>query len=114
MKLSPFSVLSDKEMQKISDAAMHILENTGMKIMSGSVRDMLKAEGCDLIICLSHLGITSEKINDFILAERVPGIDLIIGGHSHSEMAQPKMVGNTRVYQMAGKGKCVGEITVKY
>lgn len=76
--------------------------------------EALKAEGCDLIICLSHLGITSEKINDFILAERVPGIDLIIGGHSHSEMAQPKMVGNTRVYQMAGKGKCVGEITVKY
>ena len=48
MKLSPFSVLSEKEMQKISDAAMHILENTGMKIMSSSVRDMLKTAGCEV------------------------------------------------------------------
>lgn len=76
--------------------------------------DALKNEGCDLIICLSHLGITSNKVNDFILAEQVPEIDLIVGGHSHSEMAQPKIVSNTRICQMAGKGKCVGVVTLTY
>lgn len=74
----------------------------------------LQAEQCDLIICLSHLGISENTVNDFVIAKQVPGIDMIIGGHSHVEMAQPNVVGNTRIYQMANRGKCVGEITITY
>ncbi len=40
----------------------------------------VKAEGVDKVIVLSHLGVTA----DIELAEAVPGIDLIVGGHSHT------------------------------
>ena len=46
----------------------------------------LKDEGCDYIVCLSHLGIDDEsKGNRSIdLLEAVEGIDVLIDGHSHS------------------------------
>lgn len=42
----------------------------------------------DVVILLSHLGIES----DLELARRVPGIDVIVGGHSHTRLAQPRFV----------------------
>lgn len=72
----------------------------------------LKSQNCDLIVCLSHLGVEKDQMNDYQLAKEVPGIDIIIGGHSHYEMKEPTLIGNTRIYQMANKGKCIGEITV--
>lgn len=74
----------------------------------------LKSKGCDLIICLSHLGVEKNQIGDYDVARDVPGIDIIIGGHSHEEMKEPKLVGDTRIYQMTNKGKCIGEITINY
>ena len=41
-------------------------------------------EGSDLYVALTHLG----RTNDFRLAEDFPYFDLIIGGHSHREVAQ--------------------------
>ncbi|MFT3751745.1 MAG: metallophosphatase [Paludibacter sp.] len=44
---------------------------------------------CDIIICLSHLGAdsTSQAVNDFEIARKSKYIDVIIGGHSHSMIA---------------------------
>ena len=45
-----------------------------------------KKEKCDLVVCLSHLGADTTKmeVNDFEIAHRTRYIDVIIGGHSHS------------------------------
>ena len=55
-------------------------------------------ENCDLIICLSHLGYKYDnapnKICDLTLAKQTKDIDLIIGGHTHTFMNQPKVVKN--------------------
>lgn len=43
--------------------------------------DYLKRhEGCDFVICLSHLGFRGDKR----LAEQVRNVDVIVGGHSHT------------------------------
>ncbi len=42
----------------------------------------------DIVIVLSHLGYTLDKE----LAAAVPGIDVILGGHSHTRLATPTMV----------------------
>ena len=63
-------------------------------------RDMVKqlreVEKCHLVICLSHLGYNfsnePEKVNDQKLARQVAGIDLILGGHSHIFMPEPKRI----------------------
>lgn len=54
--------------------------------------EKLKQEGCDLIICLSHLGdkYTDDKLSDEILAKECYDIDLIIGGHTHRFFPEPK------------------------
>ena len=51
---------------------------------------------CDFIICLSHLGYrySSEKVSDIILAKNSTNIDLIIGGHTHTFLNEPKIVKN--------------------
>jgi 5'-nucleotidase len=51
----------------------------------------LRRERCSLIICLSHLGYRYEsgRVSDTVVAERVPEIDLILGGHSHTFMDEP-------------------------
>ena len=50
--------------------------------------DSLKADGCDYIICLGHLGIDKESIGNRStdLLNVVDGIDVFIAGHSHSTM----------------------------
>jgi 5'-nucleotidase len=52
--------------------------------------------GCDLVICLSHLGYKykSNRISDIVLAQKTKDIDLIIGGHTHSFMKKPKILHN--------------------
>jgi 5'-nucleotidase len=55
----------------------------------------LKGAKCNLIICLSHLGYQYEdqsKPSDMLLAERISGIDLILGGHTHTFMQAPTKV----------------------
>ena len=52
--------------------------------------------GCDLVICLSHLGLQYEnnKISDITLAKKSKFIDLIIGGHTHTFLKKPKIITN--------------------
>jgi 5'-nucleotidase len=51
-----------------------------------------KEKGCDMIICLSHLGYQykeSNKVSDETLAKETENIDLIIGGHTHTFLDKP-------------------------
>lgn len=57
---------------------------------------LLKRKGCDLIVCLSHLGYKydSNKISDLVLAKETANIDVIIGGHTHTFLEAPVKVVN--------------------
>ena len=52
------------------------------------------AERCDMVICLSHLGYKYEsaKIDDHKLAAQVPGIDPILGRHTHTFLEKPDVI----------------------
>jgi 5'-nucleotidase len=53
--------------------------------------------GCDIIICLSHLGYDYEdktKISDLVLAKNTSQIHLILGGHTHTFLEKPTVVKN--------------------
>lgn len=53
--------------------------------------ELLKKKGCDLIICLSHLGYeyADDKISDRRLARETKQIHLILGGHTHTFLEKP-------------------------
>lgn len=55
-----------------------------------------KAEKCDLIIALSHLGYQykSDTVSDITLAKNTAYIDVILGGHTHTFMDEPAIVNN--------------------
>ncbi|MFM2018091.1 MAG: hypothetical protein RL007_1747 [Bacteroidota bacterium] len=61
--------------------------------MVKELRDNLK---CDAVICLSHLGYKYEndKVSDMVLAKKSRGIDIIIGGHTHTLLENPVIVRN--------------------
>jgi 5'-nucleotidase len=52
--------------------------------------------GCHLIICLSHLGYKypSRKISDTDMAELSRGVDVILGGHTHTLLEKPMRIKN--------------------
>lgn len=80
----------------------------------------LKKQGCDLIICLSHLGFTSsakDPISDIGLAQHTRHIDLVLGGHSHTYIEEPvhyKNLDGKDVYitQMGKSGVFVGRVDI--
>ena len=61
----------------------------------------LEQKKCDLIICLSHLGYKYDlkKVSDHTLAEKVSGIDLIIGGHTHTFLDMPVLHKNKQGHE---------------
>jgi 5'-nucleotidase len=60
--------------------------------------DLLRKQGCDMVICLSHLGdkYDDDKVSDEILAKESFDIDLIIGGHTHRFFTEPRKYRNRR------------------
>ncbi len=78
--------------------------------------DALKAEGAEFIICLSHSGTDEKKklSEDEQLAEKVPGIDLIVSGHTHTTLAQPIVVGDTYIVSAGPYCGNLGSITLSW
>ena len=58
------------------------------------VQTLREDEKVDLVICLSHLGYSydSARIDDRKLAQQVSGIDLLIGGHTHTFLDEPEKI----------------------
>ncbi len=55
----------------------------------------MRAQHAQLIVVLSHLGLGADQK----LAEAVPEIDVIVGGHSHNRMKRALVVGSTLIVQ---------------
>ncbi len=66
-------------------------------------------ERADIVICLSHSGLSEdpERSEDEILARQVPGIDVIISGHTHTE-TDLRTVNSTLIVQAWCYGRQVG------
>ena len=77
---------------------------------------------CDLVIALTHIGYTEHNpgdITDPILVSRTRGIDLVVGGHSHSFLDKPDYVKNldgrrVPIVQAGWKGVRMGQFDICY
>lgn len=66
----------------------------------------MRAEGAQIIIALTHLGLGADKH----LAEKVDGIDVIVGGHSHNRMKDAMRVRETLIVQAGAHGSDLGRL----
>jgi 5'-nucleotidase len=83
------------------------------------VQILRQTEKVDVVIALSHGGVVKGKDGRFSdgedvqLAQAVPGVDIVIGGHSHTMLHEPIIVnGRTPVVQTGLEGKNLGEMVI--
>ena len=74
-------------------------------------------ESVNVVIALSHGGVVKGddgqfKGEDVKLLQAVPGIDIVIGGHTHTALTKPLLVNGRPVVQAGRYGEGLGELTV--
>ena len=79
-----------------------------------TVADIKANEDVDMIVCVSHSGTWEDesKSEDELLAKAVPDLDLILSGHTHTELEKPIQHGSTYVVSCGEYGKNLGELTL--
>jgi len=86
----------------------------GSPIKSGLKHDSLALKSkSDLVIALTHIGLKK----DIELAQKSKALDLIIGGHSHTFLSDPKILENSigksvPIFQAGAHGLAVGQILI--
>jgi len=66
----------------------------------------LKSQGADMIIAVTHQGYDLDEK----LAQKVPGIDLLVGAHSQSLLQKPYEEGKTLIVQLSNQGQMLGMV----
>jgi 5'-nucleotidase / UDP-sugar diphosphatase len=78
--------------------------------------DTLRGQGADVVILLSHIGVTDDPDTspEVALAQEVPGIDVIVGGHSHTVLSEPIVVGSTVIVQAGENAEFLGQLDLAW
>ncbi|MCR4610790.1 MAG: bifunctional metallophosphatase/5'-nucleotidase [Lachnospiraceae bacterium] len=83
-----------------------------IKAVQETVKEIKANEDADMIVCLSHSGLDGEvgkgKTEDEVLAQKVPELDFILAGHSHTELDKPLTYGNTHIVACGEYTEAVG------
>ncbi len=107
IKVGIFGVVNEDAQNYSADVAARL--SGDVFTVAGMQAGALKAAGCEVVVCLSHLGTMYDL---FGLADNVPYIDVIVGGHSH-DVYEQAVVRNGKIIVHAGQfGKFLGELTL--
>ena len=124
------SVVLEKEGRKIGIIGILtpetiVLDNHAIFVTSVSDAvskeiEILKKQGVNIIVVLSHIGLTADKQ----LAKDFPEIDIIVGGHSHSLLSNdsavssegpyPVKIGKTLIVTSGMGGQFVGHLQAMF
>ena len=96
----------------LSNLGKNITVNPDLEAVSNAEIKKLKGEGADVIVALTHIGVDADKE----LASKVDGIDIIVGGHSHTLIQTPIEIttpdgGKTIIVQDGARAAYLGELT---
>lgn len=72
--------------------------------------ETLQGSGADIIVAITHSGVHE----DVELAQHVPGIDVIVGGHCHTALYEPVIEGATIIVQAGSLGRYLGRLELGY
>jgi 5'-nucleotidase len=117
IKFGLFSLLG-KEAEGVAPKAAPLSFAKRTKFAKKMVQE-LKNEGCEVIICISHSGVEKNKKGEWSgedaeLAMKVKGLNLIVGGHSHTKLDKPLIVNGIPIVQTGEFGQNVGKISFNY
>jgi 2',3'-cyclic-nucleotide 2'-phosphodiesterase (5'-nucleotidase family) len=84
------------------------------EIVSAAVTDCEQNYGVHpVVVCLSHSGTSDGKGEDYELARKVDGIDVIVSGHTHTTLQAPITVNGTLIVSAAEYGRNLGVLKIK-
>ena len=92
VKIGIFGLAPKMEGLVQADKCIGIVYNDPIKVAQEMTDLLREKENCEVVICMSHLGIRSanpEGASDENLVGKTRGIDVILGGHSHTFMEKP-------------------------
>lgn len=101
--------LTTEETKTISSPGKNIVFKNYEESARNTVK-MLEGKGINKIIALSHLGYDVDQK----LAAEVEGIDLIVGGHTHTKLDKPVQVGSTVIVQANEYTKFLGRVDLTF
>jgi len=111
--------LLGKEAQFYTGGAGAATFSNAIETAREMVKILRETEKVDVVIALSHGGVEKGKDgrfsdgDDVRLAKEVPGIDVVIGGHSHTELREAIIVNDrTPVVQTGKESKNLGELVI--
>ncbi len=79
------------------------------KVLKQYIFELKNKEKVDLIIALTHIGVEA----DSIIATKFPDIKVIVGGHSHTALFEPKVVNGVIICQAGSRGEYLGYLSVE-
>jgi len=109
IKIGLFGMLG-KDAVEVSPFAKPLTFRDPIETAREMVDILRNREKVDIVICLSHGGLRDDpkQSEDEILAKAVPGINVIISGHTHTKLDQPRLAGKTLIVQAWCYGRQVG------
>lgn len=112
LRIGLFGVLGD-DAQAITPAVVPAGFTPATEAAAEALAE-LQAQDVDLVVALSHSGVTDDPATspDELLAAAVPGIDVVVGGHSHTALSEARVVGETVIVQAGALTQYVGELTL--
>ena len=114
-KIGIIGLLTDISSVVDADIAKTLQYQDPVAVTSRYAEYLKNEKGCDMVICLSHLGYVEDKD----LASQVRNVDVIVGGHSHTLLHKKQLVKNPDgddvvVVQNWKWGLNVGQLTVDF
>src|SRR6185295_2737555 len=94
-----------KEAISVTVGAGAVQFDDAIETAKKAVKILRATEKVDVVIALSHGGVVKDKDGRFTggedvdLATEVPDIDVVIGGHSHTELREAIIINGTPVVQ---------------
>jgi 5'-nucleotidase/UDP-sugar diphosphatase len=108
LKVGVFGIIGKDAVQVIGDAGdVQFLDQYEV---ARQMVDELKKQEANVIVCLSHSGVDEDRE----LAREVSGIDVIVGGHSHTALYKPVLEGDTIIVQAGCFGEYLGQLELAY
>ena len=97
----------------LTNLGKNITVNPDLNAVAKAEVEKLGGEGADIVVALTHIGVDADKD----LASEVDGIDVIVGGHSHTLIETPIEVttpngGKTIIVQDGARAAYLGELTL--
>ncbi|MCF0184449.1 MAG: 5'-nucleotidase C-terminal domain-containing protein [Bacteroidaceae bacterium] len=97
----------------MADNCPGVVYRDPVESLNAVVRTLRDDEHCDLVVCLSHMGVDEDRR----VVAATAGIDCVIGGHSHTYLELPVWVRNTDgrdipICQMGKTGRFLGDMRI--